>query len=153
LMWRKTRQPWRQGDTAESCMGGWSHHCSLSLLTHQHWQLNNRKRLQRGWLFKHLTRRAKEKDPSQGGHLSAWCTKQQRRTSQRGTLTTICQRLEKDSDRTVVCGAEAVSVPTHFLPPGSPRFKQLCHLYIQSSMGQSCQRLEKTLIASHLLWQ
>ena len=39
-LWRKARQPWKQGDSAESHIE--SHHHSLSLSTGQHLQLNNR---------------------------------------------------------------------------------------------------------------
>ena len=35
---------------------------------------------------------------------------------------------------------EAVSVPAHLVPPGSPQAKQLCHLHTQLSLGQSCHR-------------
>ena len=39
--WRKARQPWRQGDTVESCIGGGAVTIA-SLPTRQHRQLNNR---------------------------------------------------------------------------------------------------------------
>ena len=38
---RKARQPWKQGNTAESCIGGGAITIA-SLSTRQHWQLNNR---------------------------------------------------------------------------------------------------------------
>ena len=48
--------------------------------------------------------------------------------------------LKKGFDRPVTAAAEAVSVPAHLVPPGSPQPKQLCHFHAQSSMGQSCHR-------------
>ena len=62
-----------------------------------------------------------------------------------------CQRLEKDPDRFIAPAAEAASVPAHLVPPGSLGPKQLCHIHIQSSLGQSCHRLEKALMAVFLL--
>ena len=35
---------------------------------------------------------------------------------------------------------EAVRVPAHLVPPGSPQAKQLHHLYAQLSLAQSCHR-------------
>jgi len=40
-LWRNARQPWKQGNTAESCVGGGSITIA-SLPTCQHRQLNNR---------------------------------------------------------------------------------------------------------------
>ena len=48
-----------------------------------------------------------------------------------------------DSDRAVTPAAEVVHVPAHLALPGSPQAKQLCHLHIQLSLGQSCHRREK----------
>ena len=56
---------------------------------------------------------------------------------------TSYQRLEKDSDRAIATVVEAVCVPAHLVP--------LCHLHAQSSLGQSCHRLEKALIKPYLL--
>ena len=47
---------------------------------------------------------------------------------------------EKDSDRTITSAVEAVRVPAHLAPPGSPQAKQLRHLHAQLSLGQSCHR-------------
>ena len=41
-LWRKARQSWKQGDAAESCVGGGLSPYSLSLPTGKHWQLNIR---------------------------------------------------------------------------------------------------------------
>ena len=48
-LWRKARQPWKQGDTAESRVRGEAITIA-SFSTHKHWQLNNR-----GWPIQHLT--------------------------------------------------------------------------------------------------
>ena len=70
----------------------------------------------------------------------------QRKTSQRGLLNTSYQKLKKDSDRAITPVAEAVCVPAHLVPPGSPQVKQLCHLHDQLSLGQSCHRQKKSCL-------
>ena len=50
---------------------------------------------------------------------------------------------KKDSDRAITPAAEAVCVPEHLAPPGSPQAKQLHHLHAQFSLGQSCHRHKK----------
>ena len=40
---------------------------------------------------------------------------------------------------------EAVHVPAHFAPPGSPQAKQLLHRHAQLSLRQSCHRQKKVL--------
>ena len=52
----------------------------------------------------------------------------------RDLLITSCQRLDKDSDRASAPVAEAVHVPAHVVPPGSPQPEQLHHLDAQSSL-------------------
>ena len=47
---------------------------------------------------------------------------------------------KKDSDRAITPAVEAVHVPAHLVPPGSPQAKQLRHLHAQLSLGQSCHR-------------
>ena len=47
---------------------------------------------------------------------------------------------KKDSDRAIAPAEEAVHVPAHLAPPGSPQAKQLRHLHTQLSLGQSCHR-------------
>ena len=42
---------------------------------------------------------------------------------------------EKDSDRAITPGAEAVHVPAHLAPLGFPQARQVCHLYAQLSLG------------------
>ena len=43
---------------------------------------------------------------------------------------------------------ETIRVPEHLVPPGSPLAKQLCHLHVQLSLGQSCHRQKKKSLAS-----
>ena len=57
-LWRKARQPWKQGKILLSHARGWSHHHSLSFPTGQHWRLSNR----------------------EAGPSNAWCTELQSRT-------------------------------------------------------------------------
>ena len=52
---------------------------------------------------------------------------------------------KKDSDRTITPMAEAVFVPAHLVPAGSPQAKQLCHFHAQLSLGQCCHRQKKVL--------
>ena len=61
--------------------------------------------------------------------------------------------LKKDSERAITLVVEAVRVPAHLVPPGSPLPKQLRHLHAQLSLGQSCRR-QKSLASVHagLLW-
>ena len=40
---------------------------------------------------------------------------------------------------------EAVHVPEHLVPPGSPQAKQLCHLHAKLSLRHSCHRQKKVL--------
>ena len=48
------------------------------------------------------------------------------------------QEAQKKTDRVITPEAEAVRVPEHLAPPGSPQAKQLSHLHTQLSLGQSC---------------
>ena len=59
---------------------GWSHHHSLSLPTHQHWQMNSREAGPSNPWDTELQSR------TQDAPLSAWCAKQQRRTPGKGAL-------------------------------------------------------------------
>ena len=111
----------------------------------------NRVEPQPGCTFKCLMHQATEKDSSQGALKMLELAEQQRRTSQRGLLIASCQSLEKDSDRAIAPLAEAVSVPADLALSRSLRPKQLHHLHAQSSLGQSCHRLQKALIAPYFL--
>ena len=59
--------------------------------------------------------------------------------------------LRKAFDRPITPAAEAVHVPAHLAPPGSPQAKQLCHLHVQSLLGQSChrQKKKKSCVCTH----
>ena len=58
------------------------------------------------------------------------------------------QDAQKKTDRAITFVTEAVRVPAHLAPPGSPYAKQLCHLHAQLSLGQSCHR-QKSLASMH----
>ena len=45
--------------------------------------------------------------------------------------------------------AEAVHVPAHGAPPGSPQAKRLVYLHAQLSLGQSCHRQKKSCAHAH----
>ena len=53
---------------------------------------------------------------------------------------------KKDSDRAITPVAESVCVPAYLALPGSPQVKQLCHLYSQLSLGQSCYMKKKKVL-------
>ena len=46
----------------------------------------------------------------------------------------------------IILAAEAVHVPAHLMPPGSPQAKQLHHPQTQPSLGQSCHRQKNSCI-------
>ena len=58
------------------------------------------------------------------------------------------QDAQKKTDRAITFVTEAVRVPAHLAPPGSPYAKQLCHLHAQLSLGQSCHK-QKNLASMH----
>ena len=58
---------------------------------------------------------------------------------------TATRGLKKDSDSAITPVAEAVHIPAHLAPPGSPQAKQLHHLHAQLSLGQSCHRQKEVL--------
>ena len=84
-LWRKARESWKQGSTAESCIEGaaitiasLSPHASISSwtrdsLAHQTPDaLNYRVGPHPGWPFKWLMHRSTEEDPRRRSLLSAW---------------------------------------------------------------------------------
>jgi len=85
--------------------------------------LNNREELQARELFKCLNRQ------SYGERLA------------KEAFSSLSTRgWKKNSDRAIIPAAEAVRVPAHLTPPGSPQAKQLRHLHTQLSLGQSYHR-------------
>ena len=70
----------------------------------------------------------------------------QRKSGQRDLLIPRYKRLEKDSDRAITPGAEAVRVPAQPGTPGSQQAKQLRHLHTQASLGQSCHRQKMSYV-------
>ena len=98
-LWRKARQPWKQGDTAKSRVAGGaitiaslSPHAStnswtVKTLAHQTPNTRNyRAGPLPGCPCKCRTRRSAEEDPTRGVPLCAWGAEQQRRTSGKGAL-------------------------------------------------------------------
>ena len=75
-----------------------------------------------------------------------------RNIGQRGLLITSYKGLKKDSDRTIINVVEAVCVSAHLVPPGSLQPKQLGHLHIQLSLGQSCHRQKVLCLYTATLW-
>ena len=57
-------------------------------------------------------------------------------------------------DRAVTPAVEAVHIPAHLAPPGSPQAKQRHQLHAQLSLGQSCHRQKKSLasMCTRSLW-
>ena len=70
----------------------------------------------------------------------------QRKADQSDLLVSSYKRLEIKTDRAITPAAEAVRVPAHLGPQGSRQAKQLRHLHIQLSLGQSCHRQKKSCI-------
>ena len=54
--------------------------------------------------------------------------------------------LKKDTNRAITPVMEAVYVPAHLMPPVSPQTKQLRHLHIQFSLGQSCHSQKNSCV-------
>ena len=89
--------------------------------------LNNREGPQVREPSKHLNSRAMEKDWPKRPVIASY------------------KRLRKDPGRAITPAAEAVHVPAHFAPPGSPQAKRLLHHHAQLSLRQSCHRQKKVL--------
>ena len=53
---------------------------------------------------------------------------------------------KKDSVGPITAAAEAVRVPAHLAPLGSPWPKQLRHLHVQPSLGHSCHKQKESCI-------
>ena len=85
--------------------------------------------------------------PQLGGCINALMG-QASEKDQRDPLIASCQRLGKDSNRIRALITEAVGVPERLVPPEFPWCKQLCHIHAQSSLGQSCQKLERKKVKS-----
>ena len=78
-LWKKARQPWKQGNSCWITGRGWSHHHSLSPHTPA-----SAAEQQRGWPIKCLMHWTTEQDPTQGAPVSAWHVDLQSRTPARG---------------------------------------------------------------------
>ena len=65
----------------------------------------------------------------------------------RGLLIASYKRFKKS--RAITPVVEAVRISAHFMPPGSPQAKQLCHHHAQLSLGQRCHRQKTSYIYAH----
>ena len=145
-LWRKARQPWKQGDTAESHIGDWaftiaslSPHASvgswtMERLAHQTPDtLNSRVGPIRGVSLSAWCANLQSRTPARGASPCAWCAEQQRRTQARepskclkgrgyaerlAILVTSYERLKRDTDRAMTPAAGAVGVPHAWCPNG-----------------------------------
>ena len=72
-----------------------------------------------------LTSRTTEKDPRQGSPLSAWMGRATDKDWPEAFWLPATKGSKKDSERTITPAREAVHVPAHLVPPGSPQAKQL----------------------------
>ena len=94
-LWRKAGKPWKQGNTANSHVGGGAITIA-SLAPHTSMAAEQ----QRGWPIKCLMHWTTEKDPTQGAPLGAWCTSLQSRTPAGvgggPSMCLTCQTIEKD---------------------------------------------------------
>ena len=151
-LWRKAGQPWKQGDTAESCIGG-RVITIASLLPHAHIGSWNIERMAHqmpdtlkysvgpypGCFIKWLMHRTTEKYPRQGNTLkclNGWSYRE--RLAKEAFWSPATRGSKKECDRDIT--PAAVHVPAHLTLPGSPQAKQPCHLHTQLSLGQSCHR-------------
>ena len=156
-LWRKARQPWKQGNTAESCIGGeavtlasLSPHASTGSWTIERLAcqtpeaLNYRVGPHPEGPFKCLmcwtTEGPQAREPSM-------CMQGQsygERLAKEAFWSPATRGSNKDSDGAITPAVEAVHVPSHLMPPGSLQAKQLCHLHAQVPLGQSCHRQKKS---------
>ena len=109
---------------------------------------------QPGWPLYVLEHQTTEKDPRQESTLSAWTGRATEKDwPKRPSDHQLQEARKKDSDRAITPTAEAVHVPAHLVPPGSPQAKQLHHLHAQLSLGQICHRQKKFVsMCAGLLW-
>ena len=84
-----------------------------------------------------------EKDPREGIPLSAWTGRAMEKNWLERPSDGQLREARKRTGRAITPAIEAVCVPAHLVPPGSPQAKQLCHLHAQLTLGQSCQRQKK----------
>ena len=147
---RKAGQPWKQGDTAESHIAGRAITIAF-LTTHASISSWTRERRPSNTWHADLQSRA----PASGAPLCAWRSEQQRKTPGKRRLAEeafwppATRGSIKDPDRAITPAAEAVRVPAHLAPPGSPQAKQLYLLHAQLSLGHCCQRQKKSCTYAH----
>ena len=143
-LWRKARQPWKQGNPAELCVVGGiitiaspSPHASIGSwtmkkLAHQVADaLNYRIGPQLGGPL-YVPDMLNNREGSQARKPSKCLNRQsyRERLAKEAYWVPATRGLKKDSDRAITTpSAKAVCVPIHLVPPGSPQAKQLLHLH------------------------
>ena len=169
-LWRKARQPWKQGNTAEWYVVG-AATTTASPQTWKHQQLNTREADPPNTWLTELQSRTPSRCPFSDRHADL-----QRRTPGKGALSvwmggatkkdwpkrpSDCQlqRLEKRLWEGHTSCSGGSSCPCTLVMPGSPQAKQLHLLHGQLSLGQSCHRQEScvyvlrvTSVLSDSLW-
>ena len=163
--WRKARQPQKQGNTAESPVGGGvitiaflSPQASIGQLNSREagpsnaWRANLQSRTPagggRGGASMWPTRQTTEKEPRQGSPLSAWMGGATEKDWPKRPSDRQLQEAQKKTDGAMTPAAEAVRVPAHLASPGSLKAQQLGHLHAQLSLGQSCHRQKKSCVCA-----
>ena len=73
----------------------------------------------------------------------------QRKWPKKPSDSQLQEALKKDSDRALTPMAEAVHIPAHLVPTGSPQAKQLYYLHTQLSLGQNSHRQKKSYMYVH----
>ena len=153
-LWRKARQPWKQGDTAESQVGGGTITIA-SLSPHTSFrQLNNREAGPSKAWHAELQSRAPARGPlcvsdvlGNGGLQAREPSKCLSRWSYRERLAKEAsdrrpQEAKKETLTRVSCGGGS-PCPFTLGTARAPQAKQLRHLHAQLSLGQSCHRQKK----------
>ena len=101
-----------------------------------------------GWPFKGLRGEPQRRPPGKGA-AKCWRAELRRKTGQRGLLSTSFERPKEGSDRALTPAPEAVLVPAHLAPPGSPQAKQKSRVFTRAgSPLRPCR-----LWPARLLWQ
>ena len=158
-LWRKARQPRKQGDTAESHIGdGAITIASLSPPASL-----------RGWTIERLAHQMPDalnyRGPQPGGPLYVPDVPNNREGPQAREPSNCLNRRScrerlakeafwspatrgsrKDSDGAVTHAVEAVRAPAHLVPPGCPQAKQLHHLHAQLTGAELPQAKKKSCV-------
>ena len=88
----------------------------------------------------------KTKDPRKGSPLSSWIGGATEKDWPKRLSDCQLQEAQKTTDRAITPAVEAVRVPAYLVSPESTQAKQLCHLHVQSSLGQNCPRQKESCV-------